>query len=38
MSKGTVLVGSHTVLQLFEADYEVLALDNFSNSIPQGFC
>uniref|UniRef100_A0A1I8B8B5 UDP-glucose 4-epimerase n=1 Tax=Meloidogyne hapla TaxID=6305 RepID=A0A1I8B8B5_MELHA len=42
MSKGTVLVtgaagfiGSHTVLQLLEADYEVLALDNFSNSIPQ---
>lgn len=44
MSKGTVLVtgaagfiGSHTVLQLLEADYDVLALDNFSNSIPQGF-
>uniref|UniRef100_A0A914M817 UDP-glucose 4-epimerase n=2 Tax=Meloidogyne TaxID=189290 RepID=A0A914M817_MELIC len=42
MSKGTVLVtgaagfiGSHTVLQLLEADYDVLALDNFSNSIPQ---
>jgi UDP-glucose 4-epimerase len=42
MSKGSVLVtgaagfiGSHTVLQLLEADYEVIALDNFSNSIPQ---
>ena len=30
-------IGSHTVLQLLEADYEVIALDNFSNSIPQGY-
>lgn len=41
MSKGAVLVtgaagfiGSHTVLELLEAGYEVVALDNFSNSIP----
>lgn len=40
-SKGAVLVtgaagfiGSHTVLELLEAGYEVLALDNFSNAIP----
>lgn len=27
-------IGSHTVLELLEAGYEVLALDNFCNSIP----
>lgn len=40
MSRGTVLVtggagyiGSHCVVTLLEADYNVVALDNFNNSV-----
>ncbi len=29
---GTGYIGSHTIVKLLESDYEVLALDNFSNS------
>lgn len=41
MTKGTILVtgaagfiGSHTVLELLNADYSVVAVDNFCNSVP----
>lgn len=32
---GTGYIGSHTVVELFEAGYEVIAVDDFSNSDPK---
>lgn len=32
---GSGYIGSHTVLQLLEANYQVIVLDNFSNSSPE---
>lgn len=31
---GAGFIGSHTVLELLEAGYEVIAIDNFLNSVP----
>ena len=31
---GTGFIGSHTVVELLNANYEVVIIDNFSNSIP----
>lgn len=31
---GAGFIGSHTVLELLEAGYEVIAVDNFLNSVP----
>lgn len=32
---GTGFIGSHTVVELLEADYDVVVMDNFSNSKPE---
>ena len=32
---GAGYIGSHTTLVLLEAGYEVVVLDNFSNSFPE---
>lgn len=32
---GAGFIGSHTVLQLLEQGYDVIVLDNFSNSSPK---
>ena len=32
---GAGYIGSHTTLALLEAGYEVVVLDNFSNSFPE---
>uniref|UniRef100_A0AC34R3J9 UDP-glucose 4-epimerase n=1 Tax=Panagrolaimus sp. JU765 TaxID=591449 RepID=A0AC34R3J9_9BILA len=34
---GAGYIGSHTVLELLDAGYSVMAIDNFSNSIPDEF-
>ena len=31
---GTGFIGSHTVCELLDLDYEVVIIDNFSNSKP----
>ncbi|MFC3626289.1 UDP-glucose 4-epimerase GalE [Vogesella amnigena] len=35
---GAGYIGSHTCVQLLEAGYEVVVLDNFSNSKPEALC
>ena len=32
---GTGYIGSHTVVELLNADYDVVVIDNFSNSKPE---
>lgn len=34
---GSGFIGSHTILELLKADYQVTAIDNFSNSIASNF-